>query len=187
MQVRDVVFQYSPSYGSPAIEIRYPAHLDTALTYVGVTESGGKNTGVEIDRFLASVGLGGGYAWCAAFVSYCLEVAQPSPASPAVRSALARHFKVPGYAIDIRTAVASNMKYQQGWIVGWKRGHTIFGHVGFIIEGQGANMITVEGNTSPGNRGSQSDGGGVHIRNRQYVASNYLRMDWILPVTYHDD
>lgn len=182
--VPDGLFFFSPSFGKPIETTVYPAHLDTAMAYVGVTEAGGKNSGPEIDRFLASVGLDPGYAWCAAFVSYALEVARPAPSFPQTRSALARHFRVPGYAIDMRRAVASNMEYEAGWIVGWRRGTSIYGHVGFIIHGSGPRMRTVEGNTSPGSGGSQRDGGGVYIRSRQYVASNYLRMDWVLPVKY---
>ena len=182
--VPEVLFYSSPSYGKPIETISYPAHLDTAVTYVGAGEAGGKNTGPEIDRFLASVGLGPGYAWCAAFVSYSLQASRPTPDFPQTRSALARHFRVPGYAIDMRRAVASNMEYEAGWIVGWQRGTSIYGHVGFIIHGSGPRMRTVEGNTSPGAGGSQFDGGGVHFKSREYVASNYLRMDWILPVRY---
>lgn len=183
-QVPDRLFHYSLSYGIDLEQIEHPPHLQVALSYVGVTESGGKNTGPEIDRFLSSVGLGPGYSWCAAFVSYSLQEAVPMPDFPATRSALARHFRVSGHAIDIRRAVASNMHYESGWIVGWQRGTSIYGHIGFIIYGQGATMRTVEGNTSPGTGGSQFDGGGVYLRQRQYVASNYLRIDWILPVSY---
>ncbi len=182
--VPDGLFHHSPSFGRQIESRIYPAHLDSALAYVGVTESGGKNSGPEIDRFLASVGLDPGYAWCAAFVSYSLEISDPMPEFPQVRSALARHFRVSGYAIDIRRAVASSMEYEPGWIIGWQRGTSIYGHVGFVIHGSGPRMRTVEGNTSPGTGGSQFDGGGVHVRRREYVASNYLRIDWILPVKY---
>lgn len=44
------------------------ALLAAAQSYVGVTESGGNNRGPEIDAWLAGVGLGHGFAWCAAFL-----------------------------------------------------------------------------------------------------------------------
>ena len=182
--VPDRLFHHSPSYGIDLAKYEHPPHLQVALSYVGVTETGGRNTGPEIDRFLSSVGLDPGYSWCAAFVSYSLQVAEPMPAFPTTRSALARHFRVSGHAVDIRRAVASNMLYEPGTIIGWRRGTSIYGHLGFIIYGQGAHMRTVEGNTSSGAAGSQFDGGGVHLRQRYYVASNYLRIDWILPVHY---
>jgi hypothetical protein len=44
-------------------------------SYIGVREKTGKNDGPEVERFLAHEGLGKGYAWCAAFVSFCLDSA----------------------------------------------------------------------------------------------------------------
>lgn len=43
--------------------------------FVGVREKTGNNDGSEVERFLAHEGLGKGYAWCAAFVSFCLDSA----------------------------------------------------------------------------------------------------------------
>jgi hypothetical protein len=65
-----------------------PRHLLVASSFVGVTERGA-NRGPEVEMFLRGVGLGPGHAWCAAFVSYCLEVAQVD--GPPVRSSMAHH------------------------------------------------------------------------------------------------
>lgn len=51
------------------------AAIAFALTQIGVHEQGGNNRGPEVDQFLASIGLGPGYAWCAAFVYYCFRQA----------------------------------------------------------------------------------------------------------------
>lgn len=40
-------------------------------------------------------------------------------------------------------------------------------HVGIVVETKPKSIVCVEGNTSSGARGSQSDGGGVHVRERQ--------------------
>ena len=40
---------------------------------VGVREQGGANRGEQVEQYLASVGFGPGYAWCAAFVSWCYQ------------------------------------------------------------------------------------------------------------------
>lgn len=45
---------------------------DCYVKYIGVRELTGKNDGVEIEMFLLSVNLSSGYAWCAAFVAFCL-------------------------------------------------------------------------------------------------------------------
>jgi hypothetical protein len=43
--------------------------LDVAISQLGVKEApGNKNTGKDVEKYLASVGLGPGYAWCMAFV-----------------------------------------------------------------------------------------------------------------------
>lgn len=64
--------------------------LDIAISQLGVTEQPkGSNKGKEVERYLASVGLKGGYAWCQAFVFWCFEQAGKSldAPNPVVRSA----------------------------------------------------------------------------------------------------
>lgn len=51
------------------------AALAFAVSQLGVHEQGGNNTGPEIDKYLASVGLYPGFAWCSAFVYYCFRQA----------------------------------------------------------------------------------------------------------------
>ena len=40
---------------------------------VGVREIGGSNRGPYVEMYLVSVDLGPGFAWCAAFVSWCYQ------------------------------------------------------------------------------------------------------------------
>lgn len=42
---------------------------------MGVREATGKNDGKAVEMYLRSVGLSKGYAWCAAFVHWCLDSA----------------------------------------------------------------------------------------------------------------
>lgn len=50
--------------------------LAVAVSQIGVMENPpGRNTGPEVDKYLESVGLGPGYAWCAAFVYWVFEKA----------------------------------------------------------------------------------------------------------------
>lgn len=42
---------------------------------LGVTEATGNNDGPAVEKYLASVGLGKGYAWCMAFVYWCAKQA----------------------------------------------------------------------------------------------------------------
>ncbi|THU34237.1 CHAP domain-containing protein [Niastella caeni] len=50
--------------------------LDIAITQLGVREDpGNKNRGKQVEKYLAAVGLGPGYAWCMAFVYWCFNEA----------------------------------------------------------------------------------------------------------------
>ncbi len=51
------------------------AALSVAISQLGVHEEGGNNRGQRVEEYLASVGLPGGYSWCAAFVHWCFKQA----------------------------------------------------------------------------------------------------------------
>lgn len=52
-----------------------PMLADIYMSQVGVREKTGHNDGREVEMYLRSVGLGKGYAWCSAFVKWCLDSA----------------------------------------------------------------------------------------------------------------
>lgn len=161
----------------------YPAHADTALAYVGTQELG-NNRGPEIEAFLASVHLGPGNPYCAAFVSFCLSAPTVAPINPTVRSGLARKFKTKD-AVKA-SHVLRGVEVQPGWVVGWEKGNTVYGHLGIVLEWDGKCGKTVEANTSSGTYGSQRDGDGVWIRERCIEPGNYFRITWFTPVEYGD-
>jgi hypothetical protein len=46
--------------------------LEIAVTQIGVEEAPEhKNTGKDVEKYLAAVGLGPGYSWCMSFVYWC--------------------------------------------------------------------------------------------------------------------
>tara|TARA_R110000868_G_scaffold176609_1_gene414471 strand:- start:8151 stop:8600 length:450 start_codon:yes stop_codon:yes gene_type:complete len=148
---------------------------------VGVQEFG-NNEGPEIEMFLASVHLGKGNPYCAAYVSFCLAQATPGPYNPTVRSGLARKFKTRD-AVKA-SLVLRGLEVKPGWIVGWEKGNTVYGHLGIVIKWDGQCGETVEANTSSGTFGSQRDGDGVWIRKRCIEPGNYFRITWFTPVEY---
>lgn len=155
------------------------AHIDTAQSYVGTTERGGNNNGPEVRAFLRSVGLGPGYPWCAAFVSYCLTAAGVE--YPTKRTAGARAF------ISDRSVTATDVLYgratvKPGWLVIWRRGNSWAGHIGIVTTWGKASGATIEGNTSSGRSGSQRDGDGVWSRTRSIQPGNYFRITHFEPV-----
>lgn len=144
----------------------------------GVREHG-KNTGKDVRKYQDSTGLGGtGWAWCAAFVTWCYETA-----GLVLRSAW-------GFAgvADLESWGRKTGKWKPrvagytppaGAIVIFK-----FSHTGIVVSGGTKADITVEGNTSSGNQGSQRDGDGVFQRTRSHsIIKGYV----ILPEILQED
>lgn len=163
----------------------WPVHLDTALAYVGTVERGGNNRGPRVERFLASVGLGPGQPWCAAYVSYVLDAAGVRAPLDGrrrvIRSGLAARF-ITARSIRASEALRGVKQVSPGAVVIWRRGNGPFGHAGFAVAWDGASGETVEGNTSSGQAGSQRDGGGVWRRQRQITPGSYFRIVSFTPV-----
>ncbi len=156
-------------------------HLDIAQTFVGTKEATGRNDGAEVEMFLKSVGRKKGDSWCAAFVSYCLITANVK--EPKIRSGLARDFKRSKGLIDAKFVLRGTKKIKAGSIVGWEKMNTVFGHIGFTLTKWNKQFgTTIEGNTSSGESGSQSNGDGVYIRSRSIQPANYFRIRWFVLV-----
>lgn len=135
---------------------------------IGVREQPG-NSGPEVEAYQASVGLSKGYAWCGAFVSWVMIMAQVSIPKGAAwapswfcQSRLIKHEKaLPGDVFGI-------------WFASKKR----IAHVGFIDEAWNNNkntILTVEGNT---NEAGSREGDGVYRKRRSkkqiYQVSNWI-------------
>lgn len=156
---------------------RYILNCDTALlsksrqiaiAQVGVTEKTGKNDGIEVEKYLKSVGLGKGLPYCKAGQYYCyaeankiLKVTNPIP-----RTGLANKI------FDVAITKNNKTKYianQDDFIV-WRTPKKVTGHIERVIEvKKGGWVNTVAFNTSSGNIGNQRDGGGVYQRKRNIL------------------
>jgi hypothetical protein len=112
---------------------------------VRVREKTGKNDGEWVGAILGAVELGQGYPWCAAAVEFCCDVAKLSE-GPSDRASAA--------------------------VVNWRNwakseGRIRTGHIGFVAGTVHPNKVrSLEGNTSPGDSGSQRDGQGAYERRR---------------------
>jgi len=160
-----------------------PKHLIVARSFAGVKETTGHNDGKAVEMFLRSVGRHKGDSWCAAYVSYCLI--QGKVKLPTTRSGLARDFKRGPGTISANDVLRKAKVIPPGYLVGWEKGTTISGHIGFVNQTWcGVSGYTLEGNTSSGVKGSQSDGDGVYYRQRSIQPANYFRIRWFVPVSY---
>ena len=162
-----------------------PAHVDTALAYVGTVERGGANRGPRVERFLRSVGLGPGQPWCAAYVRYVLDAAGVRAPLDGrrrvIRSGLAARF-ITARSIRASEALRGTKRVPPGSVVIWRKGNGPFGHAGIAVAWDGAAGETVEGNTSSGRAGSQRDGDGVWRRQRRITPGSYFRIVSFTPV-----
>lgn len=142
-------------------------------SHIGVREKTGKNDGEEVEKYLAYVGLGKGYAWCAAFV--CFVYGEAGVKNP--KSAWS-----PSMFPSANTIYQRNRNDRQGipqygdtfgiWFANLGR----VAHVGFVDEwNDGSYFYTVEGNT---NDAGSREGDGVY-RKRRLKTQVYQVSDFI--------
>ncbi|QRY58295.1 CHAP domain-containing protein [Sphingobacterium siyangense] len=136
---------------------------EIAVNQIGVRETGGENKGPEISKYLAYVGLGDGYEWCAAFASWCYGQAGLSiPRSAWSPALFPKARRRPQNQIDkgyVKPADLFAIYSSQ-----MKRIH----HVGLVKVIQGPMLISVEGNSHDR----------VESRRRP-LATIYAIADWI--------
>jgi len=131
------------------------------LDQVGVMEATGNNDGDQVEAYLASVGLGSGYPWCAAFVAWVLYEAKVEHNITAWSPTCCPDDRM----IWSRAGGRSSRDPISGDIFGiYYTSKKRIGHTGFIEAWEdGTHCITVEGNTD----GSGSrEGDGVYARRR---------------------
>ncbi|WP_299432108.1 CHAP domain-containing protein [uncultured Aquimarina sp.] len=138
---------------------------------VGVREVGGVNLGPHVEMYLTSVELGPGYAWCAAFVSWCYQNA-------GIQTPLSGW--VPSYALQ-RKRIYQRGKFeleepQKGDLfLIWYHTLNRPAHIGFIDQWREKWVVTVEGNT---NDNGSREGDGVYRKRRLkkqiWVVSDFI-------------
>jgi hypothetical protein len=169
-----MLFFFLQTSSLPLFASRSHEVLKIAEGFVGTKEEK-NNSGFWVDRFLKSCKIKPGAQWCAAFVNFCLDSAGIKTL-PFTGSGLARHFATRNKTIKAKDVLQKNIDLPAGTIVVWRRGTTPFGHAGIVKSWKGKNGITIEGNTSSGQKGSQSDGDGVWRRSRSINPTNYFRI-----------
>ncbi|WP_217424130.1 CHAP domain-containing protein [Magnetospirillum sp. UT-4] len=164
-----------PAALPPAVSPFRSKVLEIAASQVGVREQPpGSNGGPVVDQYLASVGLGTGYAWCAAFVHWCCAGAAqavPSAVAPIRTGGVMDLWRIAGQTpgLTIISAAAATDDPQSVppgaiFIINTGHGH---GHTGFVEAVTDGRLATIEGNT---NEGGSREGIGVFRRNARKVA-----------------
>jgi hypothetical protein len=121
--------------------------LEIALSQDGISESPkGSNKGPEVNKYLESAGISPGYAWCMAFVYWCVNGAaiDLNIENPLVRTGAVmlqwnttKLRKLPKTSGGINPGDIFIMQFSHGT-----------GHTGFVEKIEGGLIHTIEGNTN---------------------------------------
>lgn len=133
---------------------------DKARDHIGITEKG-NNRGKQVEKFLRSTGLGGGYPWCAAWVNYLHELTgRPTPDDKKAWSPA----WFPEERVILKRGVVEGIPAQPGDVFGiYFSTKQRIAHVGLIEEARDGYYITIEGNT---NKAGAREGDGVYRKRR---------------------
>lgn len=144
--------------------------LDVARKELGVKESPANSNNVKYNTWFYDESVSGSaYPWCMAFVQWCFARADMRlPCVTASCSELLNWYKR-NHPDQVKTSAP-----KAGDIVIYT-----FGHTGIVESASGNSITSIEGNTSPGTSGSQSNGGMVCRRTRQtYTVKAYIRPNY---------
>lgn len=151
--------------------------LSTAIAQNGVREKTGKNDGTEIEAYLSSVGLRKGQPYCQAAQYWTFSQAAKQIGISITRIPLLRTGSTQrAWQHSVRTGRRTTISPMPGDLITWgsRKGYT--GHVERVIAIKTGGWVqTIGFNTSAGKAGSQRDGGGVHIRYRNWITPD-MRM-----------
>lgn len=121
----------------------------------------GANRGEWVARFLAGVGLGPGFAWCAAFVSWCHDAAGVEFGPKRGRASVRRWLD---WAVESERLT---LKPERGDLF-LRVNPNGTGHIGFFVRPAGPGVFqTIEGNS---NKGGGRDGDGAYRLQRAYAS-----------------
>lgn len=137
---------------------------------IGVVEATGKNDG-EVEKYLKVVGLGKGYPYCAAGISWSyLEAAkyygQTKSIIPFPLTAGSQ--VIFSHAIKYGEKITRPLK--RGDFFTWRQKSSYLGHIAVVDSVRKAGWVdTIEFNTSSNSAGDQRDGGGVWRKKRNLI------------------
>jgi hypothetical protein len=154
--------------------------LAVALTQDGVREKPlGSNKGKEVEAYLKSTGLGGGYFWCMAFVYWCFREAAAGGDNrfPKTASCIDAWNKAKDFRITKAQAKQKPSLVVPGsvFILDYGGGA---GHTGFVLSSANGALRTIEGNT---NNDGSNNGIGVFQLNRRNIMDSNLKGFIIVP------
>lgn len=133
-----------------------------AKDQVGTTEHpDGSNWGHPVQDWIAFTGYSGPVYWCGCFAAYATVKIGGAKIPSRIRLGYDGYIVADALAHDNGLVAVGFSEARAGDIVVYT-----FPHIGLIDKTVGDTAYTIEGNTSSGSSGSQSNGGGVYSRSR---------------------
>ena len=145
--------------------------VQCAEKYVGTKELTNHNDGVVVEKILRNVGLGKGYAWCAA----TMAIAHDDAGIKNPRSAYCPDWFKTHVVYQKNKVTIDRFNAKRGQVFGlYIESKKRVGHEGMIIDQTRFSYVTIEGNTG---NDSVDEGDGCYkkIRNKRlmYVIADY--------------
>lgn len=158
-------------------------NIDSAYKYLNVKELGNNAgfTNKYLESKLYEQGWRKGYSYCAYSVKVWNKMGNVK--SPIITGGLAQSFNNKT-SISSKDVLYGRKNVKRGSIVVWRKGETYKGHTGLVQYWSKSKGRTVEGNTSSGIKGDQSNGNGFFERTRTIQPRNYFRIIVFTPVIY---
>lgn len=142
--------------------------INIAQKEIGVREATGNNDGERVEEYLAYTGLGKGYAWCAAFISWCYgQAGLSAPRNPWSPALLPRSKTYCSGSGCLGNTTASTIAPADIFGIYSHRARRI-NHVGLIKAQQGRYLVTIEGNVAD-----------KVLSKRRHLATVYAIADWV--------
>ncbi len=153
-----------------------------ARQMIGIVEHG-YNRGDSVEAIQKNNGGKPGLSWCGWTVAEILKRAGAS--EPKYRGGMAQGY-INQKSIRASRVVKGYYKVLPGWVAVWAKykgkRNTGSGHVAIVVRQMANDKVqTIEGNTSNGVAGSQSDGDGIYERIRMILLYGNFRIIYFTP------
>ncbi|NGM64418.1 CHAP domain-containing protein [Sphingobacterium sp. SGR-19] len=142
--------------------------IDIASAEIGVREATGNNDGDRVEEYLRYTGLGKGYAWCSAFVSWCYgQAGLPEPRNPWSPALFPNARTYCRSDVCRRPITLTQIKPADVFGI-YGQGVRRINHVGLVKEARNNYLVTIEGNSNDR----------VESK-RRHLSTIYALADWI--------
>lgn len=157
-----------------------------AVSYIGVREVGGENSGEFVKLFQRAVGKAEGEPWCISFIQHCVKKID------SLTIEIFKHIQADGsfdlfnsknpqcalfeteHALTLwKTAIERFQVAEPGLIAIWQHGDTASGHGGIVETVEDGFFTTIEGNT---NDSGSREGDGVYRKTCSYGTRGKLKL-----------